>query len=155
MIAFKIESIVQVPFHIVVNHFSEDLFQALAPSFPPSRLISFDGDRVGGLVKIELGKAPLSQIWISEITHRIETDQKLEFIDVGVQLPPPLKTWQHRHVVERISDDETLIIDDIQASSGSRLIDLAMRPVMYRMFKQRTPAYKKYFDGLAATLIDD
>lgn len=148
MISFKLETTVQAPFGIVVNNFSEELFQALAPSFPPSKLISFDGDRVGGLVKIQLGIAPVSQLWISEIISRKASDELVEFVDKGIQLPIPLKEWEHRHVIKKISDEETMIIDDIKCTSGAGLVDLMMKPFLKMMFSQRTPVYQRYFRDL-------
>jgi len=149
MLNFKIESKIYHPFELVSQNFSKDLFEALAPVFPPSQLESFDGDRVGGLVKIRLGIGALSKLWVSEITSRTEHADKVEFVDEGRQLPPPLSKWLHRHVIRREADGTTLIIDDISFSSGSKILDYMIYPALFAMFSLRTPAYKKYYDRLA------
>jgi len=151
MTGFTIESSVVQSFELVSENFSQDLFLAIAPAFPPSELIGFDGDKVGGLVQMKIGVGVLSKIWISEIVSREKTRDKMEFIDVGRQLPPPLKKWRHRHVVKRERDGSTSIIDDIQFTSGWKMIDYGIYPVLKFMFSKRTRAYRKYFDGLKTT----
>lgn len=149
MISIQVETLVPVPFQVVVDNFSEDLFQALAPAFPPSKLISFDGDSVGGLVEIRLGIPPLSQVWISEIISRSESEGLLAFVDKGIQLPPPLREWEHKHVVKSASGTETIIIDDITCTSGYGWMDTLLKPFILKMFQNRTPVYQRYFDELS------
>ena len=151
MLQFTIESSVPQSFELVSTNFSEELFRALAPAFPPSELLLFDGDRVGGLVKIKLGVGILSTVWVSEIISRTEDDDKVEFVDVGLELPPPLQEWRHRHMVKRNSDGSTLIVDDIQFSSGFKALDYILYPVLKTMFSMRTPAYLKYYNELVVT----
>jgi len=149
MLQFSIESKVPYAFEFVSQNFGEELFEALAPAFPPSELVHFDGDRVGGLVKIRLGVGALSKVWVSEIISREVSDMKVEFVDVGRALPPPLKKWRHRHVIEHLSKEETLITDDIQFSTGLKALDYIMHPVMKTMFAMRKPAYVKFYKELA------
>ena len=51
----RIESIIpEISVDEVFERFNQDLFLALAPKFPPSKLLRFDGCKTGDIVEIEM-----------------------------------------------------------------------------------------------------
>ena len=129
----------------VKSGFTEDLFLALNPPFPPVKLRKFDGCSKGDEVQLELNFILFKQSWHSDITYDLTDDTTFQFIDVGVKLPFFLKSWKHHHVVNKINENTSEIIDDITFSSPLWLLDLLLYPALYLQFLYRKPVYKKVF----------
>ncbi len=127
----------------VFKSFDEKLFVALKPPLLPMNLLRFDGCEIGDQVHIDLG----FKIWISLITERVESLEESFFVDEGSQLPFPLRAWRHQHLIKK-NGDHTLIIDNINFSSGFSLLDYAIYPFLYFMFWLRKPVYRKFFGAL-------
>ena len=126
----------------IMSRFDRDLFEALAPPFPPMEVVAFTGSREGDRVHIRF----LDRInWISRITEDGANDTEAWFVDEGVQLPFPLTYWRHRHVVRKISEDTSCIIDDITYRAGNGLFTLLMYPALYLGFYPRKRLYRAYF----------
>ena len=140
-----VRTIVNESTEIVIPNFGKELFMALSPGFIPIKLLGYDGDRVGGLVRIEMGIPPLGGTWVSKIISRSERTDRLEFVDIGVELPFPLVKWKHRHIVRKDGAGRTEIIDAIIYSTHSKFWNFLTYPIMYLMFLMRIPLYKKYF----------
>ncbi|MBT8221442.1 MAG: hypothetical protein KJP00_16560 [Bacteroidia bacterium] len=134
---------------IVIHNFGEELFLALMPKILPVQLLAYDGDRVGGLVQIQMGVPPIEGIWVSKIISRSQRTDGLQFVDVGVELPFPLVNWRHQHVIKKDSGGRTVIIDDITYSTGSKFWDAITYPILYMMFAMRKPLYRKYFNAIS------
>lgn len=123
--------------------FDEKLFTYLLP--PGAKLIRFDGSKKGDVVHLQL---PGVGEWISNIIYHEEGDTSCHFVDVGVKLPKPIKNWKHKHYVH--ADGEYSIIEDnMEFSSGLKLLDFALFPFMYMAFLPRIRQYKRYFKKLA------
>ncbi len=132
--------------HIKVkNGFTKDLFLSLNPPFPPVKLLKFDGCKQGDQVVLELNFILFKQKWVSDIVYDLTDDQIFEFIDVGVRLPFFLKEWKHHHIVKKVNDKESEIIDDITFKSPLGILDFILYPVLYVQFLYRKPIYKKLF----------
>lgn len=129
----------------VFARFTRELFELLAPSFPPARLLRYDGNRVGDLVEIRLGIGPVGATWVSEITEHVVEDARCWFVDEGRRLPPPLTYWRHKHLIEQEREGEVVITEDITFAAGPALLTRAMRPLIRRQFEARGPAYRAYF----------
>jgi ligand-binding SRPBCC domain-containing protein len=127
----------------VMAGFNEDLFKALAPPFPPSRLKQFDGSETGDIVRIEIWNLGWQE-WIAEIIDHGASDDLHFFVDTGKKLPWPLKAWRHRHEVRK-DGEGSVIVDDIEYSTGSTLLDKAIYPVLKSQFTYRQPIYRKRF----------
>ncbi len=131
----------------VFARFDEELFLALAPKFPPSKLLRFDGCKTGDLVEIEMQLPVIGkQYWTSKITnHSSESNVKHFFRDEGVKLPFFLETWQHDHIIEQQGKD-VLIVDDIHYKAKFPIPDFLVYPQLYKTFSIRKKIYKGFFN---------
>ena len=128
----------------VFDAFDEQLFRKLAPPYPTLKLIRFDGSEPGDVVEVELQTGIKPFRWTSLITERTITDSEAWFVDEGQELPPPLKLWRHKHVVTADAAGAT-IHDIITYSTGNKLLDLLLYPLMVGQFSMRKPVYRKIF----------
>lgn len=124
--------------------FTQDLFLALNPPFPKVDLLQFDGCKKGDVVSLKLKFPFFSQVWTSDIIEDSYSDEKWLFLDVGIKLPFFLKTWVHRHIVLK-DGDGSLIVDDIDFTTGTFLTDLIFYPGLLSQFMYRKSKYKKWF----------
>jgi len=128
----------------VFHAFDEQLFRKLAPSYPRLRLLRFDGSAPGDKVEVVLQTGIKSFRWTSLITERHTTDTEAYFVDEGQQLPPPLRYWRHQHLVSRHGSG-AVIHDIITYSTGFKLLDLLLYPLMRVSFGLRKPVYERVF----------
>lgn len=128
----------------VMEQFDRDLFMALAPPFPKIKLVEFTGSKKGDKVHIRF-LAPVNTDWVSDITDHHEDENESYFIDEGTTLPWPLKFWKHKHIVRKVDDNTSEIIDDISYRGPNGLMSLLMYPALYFGFLQRKPIYRNYF----------
>lgn len=140
----KVRTTVSAKLSTVKEGFTQDLFLRLNPPFPIVRLLQFDGCQKGDKVGLELNFLVFRQKWISHIIEDGEGDKEWYFIDQGVELPFFLKSWTHRHIV-RTAHEGSIIIDDIQYSTGFLLTDLLMYPLLLHQFLYRKPIYRRFF----------
>ena len=127
--------------------FTQELFEALAPSFPPAKLERYDGNAVGDKVIIRLGVPPLTQRWVSLITEHEVTDELAYFVDEGQQLPAPLNYWRHKHLLRQTSPEEVTITEDITFGTPVGFVTTLMTPVIRAQFAARGPKYTAYFSA--------
>lgn len=133
------------PVEKIKEGFNRDLFIYLSPPLIPFDLKRFDGCMAGDEVHIELGVFPLRQKWVSLITFE-ETNQKgWSFVDEGKILPWPLTYWRHHHRVDRISDNESEIVDDITFKCSPFFLTPLIKPFLWALFSIRPGRYKKFF----------
>jgi len=124
--------------------FDRRLFEALKPPVGKMVIKEFTGSQRGDKVHIQF-LSPVKAEWISDIVEDEVTDQRAWFVDVGVKLPWPLVTWTHRHIVERVDDQHSLIIDDISFSGSNFILSLLLYPAIFLGFYPRKKIYKDYF----------
>ena len=132
-------------FKKVMNNFDKDLFMALAPPFPKIELKEFTGSQKGDRVHIQF-LAPVNSEWVSDITEHGSNETEAWFVDEGTTLPFPLKYWKHKHIVRKVDENTSEIIDDITFSGVNGLVSILMWPALYIGFAQRKPIYRKYFN---------
>ena len=132
-------------FEIIKKHFNRDLFLALKPPGVNIELERFDGCTKGDEVHLKIQSPVLTQHWISHITSNSSTPDEWSFVDEGFELPWPLKYWKHIHVVKKLNENQSLIIDDITFSSSSFIFDLPLKPLLWLSFAVRPKRYKKFF----------
>lgn len=126
--------------------FTRALFVALAPPFPKLVLHRFDGSQQGDVVEIELKTGLKNLHWTSLITaDGIRPDGTHFFIDEGQTLPPPLRRWRHQHLVEPGPGGGSVIVDDLEYSTGRPWLDVLLWPAMWAQFAWRKPIYKRWF----------
>ena len=132
-------------YRAILEAFDETLFRRLAPPFPRLRLLRFDGSRPGDVVEIELLTGFKRFRWTSRITERQVTETEAWFTDQGQELPPPLRYWQHRHLVTNQGNGQATIHDIIDYRTNSRLLDGLLYPLMWAQFAYRKPVYRRVF----------
>lgn len=135
-----IETPVADDYKTVWAGFNENLFVALKPIFPPLKLLRFDGSMKGDQVHVQI----FNQRFDALIVEQAELPNEIYFVDEGKQLPFPLKTWRHKHRILK-ADEGSVIIDDINFSTGSKLLDYLVYPGLYFQFAGRKPVYQKVF----------
>ena len=128
----------------IINRFDKELFMALAPKMAKIKLIEFTGSEKGDKVHIEFIR-PIKTTWISDIIdHGYEQDRSY-FIDKGIVLPFPLKFWEHHHIIEKIDENNSFIIDDIRFKGINFIFSLILYPGILMGFLPRKSIYRKYF----------
>ncbi|WP_299818245.1 hypothetical protein [uncultured Pontibacter sp.] len=128
----------------VFNAFDEKLFRRLSPPYPKLRLLRFDGSEPGDVVEVELQTGIKSFRWTSLITERSITDREAYFVDQGQELPSPLRLWHHKHLVSK-NGAGAIIHDIITYSTGFKLLDVLLYPLMLFQFGMRKPIYRSVF----------
>lgn len=139
-----LETPVQATAEAVLAGFDRKLFEALAPAFPPLKLLRFDGSAPGDLVDLQLGLWPVRQRWLSRITERIESSDEIGFVDEGLILPAPLQRWRHFHRIRR-EGPHSRIIDDIRFTVHPLAPAAIVAALLRRSFAARRPIYQRFF----------
>ncbi len=127
-----------------MERFDLDLFEALKPIGAKMEVVQFTGSKTGDIVELKF-VSPIKAKWVSKITDHGSDVNSAYFVDEGDTLPFPLKRWKHKHIVEKVDDNYSLIVDNIQYSSGLWLLDLLLYPAMLVGFYPRKFSYRKYF----------
>jgi len=143
-----IETIVHQNYEKVLAGFDRNLFEALKPPFVDMTLERYDGSTKGDIVALTIKLLGKKSQWVSLISENGQTPNSTWFVDVGETLPSPLKSWRHRHTIERVSEFKAKIIDDIEFKTSSLMLDYAIYPALYAQFAYRIPVYKRYFNTL-------
>ena len=126
--------------------FTRALFLALAPPFPRLHLRRFDGCRTGDVVEIELRTGLKTLPWTSLITEDgVLPDGTHYFVDEGQVLPPPLRSWRHRHLVRPGPAGGSVIVDDLEYRTAYRWLDALLYPALWAQFAWRRPIYRRWF----------
>lgn len=128
----------------IIKQFDLELFEALKPKGAKMEIVEFTGSKKGDTVHLRF-LSPIKTEWISKITEDHEDDKEAYFIDEGVKLPFPLSYWRHKHIVKKITEDTSYIIDDMTFKGPFSLITLLLYPALYIAFYPRGRIYKSYF----------
>lgn len=128
----------------VMARFDRDLFEALAPKTGKMEIVEFTGSRKGDRVHLRF-ISPLKAEWISDIIEHGENDKEAYFIDEGTLLPFGLKYWRHKHIVRKISETQSEIIDDMTFKGTNAIMTMLMYPGIYASFLPRKKVYQAYF----------
>ena len=135
----------QLPTQVMAG-FTRELFVALAPPFPKLRLLRFDGCHTGDRVEIELDTLVKRLSWTSLIVDDgVQPDGTHFFVDEGQVLPPPLRFWRHRHLIQPGANGGSVIVDALEYRTASRLLDAVLYPAMWAQFAWRRPIYRRWF----------
>ncbi|NNF02791.1 MAG: hypothetical protein HKN22_08905 [Bacteroidia bacterium] len=128
----------------IMAAFDRNLFEALKPKNADMEIIAFTGSKKGDKVHLRFN-SPIKAEWISDIVEDGANADEAWFIDEGSKLPAPLKYWRHKHIVKKISQTESEIIDDITYKSWNPLMTLLIYPGIYLGFWPRKSVYREYF----------
>ncbi|MCI5083605.1 MAG: cyclase [Saprospiraceae bacterium] len=140
----KLSTVVQGNYKEVMNRFDRDLFEALAPKGVGFEIVEFTGSKKGDRVHLRF-TSPVRAEWVSDIVADEINAQEAYFVDKGIQLPFPLKYWEHKHVVRKKTENTCIIIDDMTFRGPNFLISLLLYPAIFIGFYPRKKIYKKYF----------
>jgi hypothetical protein len=126
------------------------LFDYIKPKFPPTKVLVYDGIAAGQPIAFEINVLGWRQTWRGHIAEHHEppaADPQGErwFVDVGLQLPFPLKQWRHRHLVRSTGPSSCQIVEQIAFSCGVPALDFLLWPGLYFTFWPRIWLYKRWF----------
>ena len=138
----------------VMASFDRDLFEALKPPGGEMEIVKFTGSKKGDTVHLRFVK-PIKAEWISDITEDGENDNRAWFVDEGTTLPWPLGSWTHKHIVEKVDEEHSIIIDDMTFTGKNILLTLLLYPAIYIGFYPRKKVYQRYFDQLQEKNLKD
>ena len=127
-----------------MEQFDRKLFEYLLPANAEVNLVEFTGSTKGSRVHLDF-VSPIKATWVSDITEHGENESETWFIDEGTVLPFGLKYWKHRHIIRRVTDDRSDIIDDITFKFGNAFLTTLLFPAVYLGFLPRSKQYKTYF----------
>lgn len=99
----------------------------------------FDGCKKGDEVHLSVS----GKKWVSHIVELHQDDSEIYFVDIGVITPAPIKNWKHIHKIKKTGDNQCLVIDEIEYSTGNLLLDRLIYPGLLAMFSLRRPIYKR------------
>lgn len=136
---------VNARFERVAEDFGEDLFKFLLPPKIVASLVAYEGPAPGSKVHIRF-RFPFPSDWISIIKSEKKTNDRYVFVDEGEKLPFGLTKWKHIHSIVKRDENTTEIIDDMNFTTGARVLDFLVYPVLYLSFYPRKKLYKKYFE---------
>jgi ligand-binding SRPBCC domain-containing protein len=143
----KLNTPVKGNYKKVMTAFDINLFEALKPPFGKMEIVEFTGSKKGDRVHIRF-LSPIKAEWVSDIVADETTDKMALFVDMGTKLPWPLVAWTHRHIVEKVDDDNSIIIDDITFTASNFILSLIMYPAILMSFYPRKKIYQDYFKNL-------
>ena len=144
MLSYSISTPVQAPISHVKKLFTADLLIRLSPPFPTVTLQRFDGCKKDDNVVLVINLLFQKVTWSSLITEDLETENEWYFIDQGVKMPFGLQYWQHKHRVQKISEEACEIIDEISFDTCNAFLNYLLFPFLWGMIFYRKPFYKKY-----------
>lgn len=142
-----LKTLVKGNYKKVIAAFDRNLFEALKPPAGEMKIVDFTGSKKGDKVHIRFIK-PIQAEWISDITEDHITEDRAWFVDEGTTLPWPLASWTHRHIVEKIDEENSMIIDDMTFTGRNIFLTLLLKPAIFIGFYPRKKIYKQYFDKL-------
>lgn len=137
----------------VFSYFDENLFKALNPWFMPMKVELFEGCLPGNRVIVKLGVSMINTRWVSEITSFEKNENEIFFTDIGLELPFPLKKWEHHHRIIKTGQNQCRIVDEITYFTSQRWLDQMIKPAMLLQFGIRKKAYSDYFTNISGSKI--
>jgi len=145
----QLKTKVEGNYKYIMKRFDRRLFEALKPKHAKMEIVEFTGSKKGDLVHLKF-LSPIKMEWISKITEDGEDEKESYFIDEGLKLPFPLSYWKHRHIVQKITEDTSYIIDDMTFKGPNFLVTLLLYPALYVAFFPRKSIYKSYFKNISS-----
>lgn len=141
----RITTRVKASFNTVIENFDARLFNALSPPLIKVNLLRFDGCQKDDKVHVELNILGFKQNWEALVVADENSNGQWYFKDIGSKLPFPLKSWEHRHYVNKIDKETVEIIDDVNYRTINPIVDILVYPFIYFQFFWRKHIYKTYF----------
>lgn len=108
--------------------------------FPKIKLLGDKEVKEGADVILQMNFFVIKLLWKGEITKVVPEDY---FMDEGVKLPFPFRTWQHVHAFKELEQGGTRMIDRVEFSSYIPAIFIKL--MLFGMFQDRKRQLKKIF----------
>lgn len=140
----RLETKVKGHYKTIMDGFDRELFEALTPKQGKVEIVTFTGSKKGDRVHLRF-LSPIRTEWISDITEDAVNEDEAYFIDEGVKLPFPLRYWQHKHIVRKVTEETSCIVDDITFKGVNPVVSLLLYPAIYLGFYPRKRIYQQYF----------
>ena len=147
MPTIRLKTRVSGSYQEVFSRFDRDLFEALKPIGMQLEIVTFDGSKVGDRVHLRFG-SPINTDWISDIIEEGGDEDHLYFIDKGIKLPWPLKSWSHKHIVAQDGINSCFIIDEMTYDTGNFAFSALIKPFLFASFLPRKRQYQRYFGSV-------
>jgi ligand-binding SRPBCC domain-containing protein len=144
MMNMQIKTPVDGNYKDVMRQFDRKLFEALKPGGADMEIVEFTGSKKGDVVHLQF-HSPIKAEWISRITDDGENEKEAYFVDEGSKLPFPLAYWKHKHIVRKITEDTSYVIDDITFEGSNFIFTFLLYPAIYAGMYLRKKIYKDYF----------
>jgi ligand-binding SRPBCC domain-containing protein len=142
----KVKTIVSSNVKDVFASFDVKLFKALAPPLTKVEVLRFDGCKVGDKVILDVTPALMkTSKWESLISEYQNNEDEIFFVDVGKILPWPLRQWEHKHIIRKIDETTSEIIDDVYYKTSNGLLDVLLYLPLKLQFLYRKPIYQQFF----------
>lgn len=136
---------IALPFEKVRDQFNQELFTYITPSLMPFNHLRFDGCKKDDEIHFEFGLMGKKQKWVSFVPFEETNEKGWSFVDEGKVLPWPLSYWRHHHRVDKVSENESMIVDDIEYQCSPSYLTPLVAPAIWAFFAVRPYRYKKYF----------
>lgn len=130
----------------VKSKFNQQLFEYMTPPWTKTEIERFDGCKSGDEIHVMVYQGKVKSKWVSLITKTTDTNEEWSFVDEGAVLPWPMSKWYHLHKVEKISENEVCIEDDIFYECSPAFMTKAIYPIVWATFAIRPKRYKEYFE---------
>ena len=135
---FRHEFSVRAPLERVSSfHSDSSALKVLSPPLPKMRLIKAEPVAEGSITEFEISMGPIRIPWLAE--HK-DVSFPNGFVDR--QLDGPFKEWSHKHQFVPITQDDTRVIDSIQAEYGN-IFSRIMWMLLPGLFAFRARATRK------------
>ena len=125
----------------IYSRFNKDLLLKLTPPIMDMEVTRFDGNNIDDQIHIVTNIFGLYQSWQNEIIEFYETENEVYFIDQGILIPDPLKSWRHKHIIIKKDELHSMIIDQVFYTTGSKIIDKLLYPIIFALMYYRKPIY--------------
>ena len=139
---FTFEIKVNQPIEKVWEFFSTAENIAQITTFPKVKILSAPETRIGNRIEMELNFIIFKKKWVAQIDEVVEQEY---FIDRGVNIPFPFKTWVHTHSFEELGE-WTIIRDQVKYESS--LPNFINTNLLNSMFSGRARQIERELNGL-------
>ena len=139
-----IKSPVPLPPEQVWEGFNLELLKKLTPGIVQLKADVFEGTQPGCRFEMRVGAFGVLQEWKGLVTQAGQTPGSYWFVDEGVKLPWPLKTWKHLHAVRK-SANGSVIYDLIQFSCRPKWLNPLIFCFLFPLFSVRKRKYLESF----------
>jgi len=131
VITFRYKTIIHAPRQAVWSFFQSATNLTTITSFPKVEIISSPEIKPGNKIEMQLSFLKVKMTWVSLIKY---VEPPYRFMDKGIIVPYPIKTWTHKHTFHQKGAD-TIMVDTVECSAF--IPNMIVRLVLHKMFQNR------------------